>query len=303
MIARILLLTLAAVLVSTMPAAAQKKKKKGDEAPVTLVDILKRAEARSEWRSLDPENTLLMDLPAGEVIIELRSDFAPGHVTRIKELTREGFYNGLNFHRVIEGFVAQGGDPRGDGTGGSTKPDLPPEFLLKAETVDNFAVIGRDRQSPRVGFVDGLPAAADPETLRSFLVNREVKLWGAHCPRVMSMARSARPDSANSQFFLMIGDARTSLDQRYTIWGWIVDGYDATRRIDRGEPPKRPTPIVRMRIAADIDAKEYDTVEVLDTSGETFNEYLEAAGLVKDEFVRDLCNIKTPVRVNGKIKL
>ena len=68
---------------------------------------------------MDLENTLYLDLEHGRVVIQLRPDLAPGHVARIKELTRQGFYDGLNFHRVIEGFMAQGGDPRGDGTGGS----------------------------------------------------------------------------------------------------------------------------------------------------------------------------------------
>ena len=75
-----------------------------------------------------PENTLFIDLPKGRVVIELRPDLAPGHVARIKELAREGFYDGTPFHRVIDGFMAQGGDPTGTGTGGSKKPDLKAEF-------------------------------------------------------------------------------------------------------------------------------------------------------------------------------
>jgi len=76
----------------------------------------------------EPENTLYMDLEDGRVVIELRPDLAPKHVARIKELTREGFYDGIIFHRVIDGFMAQTGDPTGTGRGGSDKPDLPAEF-------------------------------------------------------------------------------------------------------------------------------------------------------------------------------
>jgi peptidylprolyl isomerase len=79
-------------------------------------------------KSLDPENTLYMQLTYGRVVIQLRPDLAPNHVKRVKELTRAGFYDGLTFHRVIENFMAQGGDPRGDGTGGSDKPNLKAEF-------------------------------------------------------------------------------------------------------------------------------------------------------------------------------
>src|SRR5215470_17262328 len=77
---------------------------------------------------MDPENTLKMQLETGPVTIKLRPDLAPQHVARIKELAREGFYDGVVFHRVIGGFMAQGGDPTGTGTGGSRKPDLPAEF-------------------------------------------------------------------------------------------------------------------------------------------------------------------------------
>ena len=76
----------------------------------------------------DPENTIVMELETGPVTIRLRPDLAPGHVARIKELAREGFYDGVVFHRVIPGFMAQGGDPTGSGMGGSKKPDLKAEF-------------------------------------------------------------------------------------------------------------------------------------------------------------------------------
>ncbi|MBK3732407.1 peptidylprolyl isomerase [Azospirillum brasilense] len=77
--------------------------------------------AQGEAKALDPENTLYLDLKDGRVVIELRPDLAPNHVARIKELTRQGFYNGVVFHRVIDGFMAQTGDPTGTGTGGSGK--------------------------------------------------------------------------------------------------------------------------------------------------------------------------------------
>lgn len=79
-------------------------------------------------KALDPANTLILELKTGKVTIELRPDLAPKHVERVKQLAREGFYNGLKFHRVIAGFMAQTGDPKGDGTGGSKYPDLPAEF-------------------------------------------------------------------------------------------------------------------------------------------------------------------------------
>lgn len=284
-------------------AAADDDDDKDKDAPSKTPYQIVADAPDSEWRPVDPENMLVMDLPAGEVVIELRPDFAPKHIQQIKTLVRDGFYDGLKFHRVIEGFMAQGGDPKGDGSGGSDLPDLPPEFVRDSADVAKLTQIGRDRMAARIAFIDGMPAAAEPESLRSFRADRRVRVWAAHCPGVMSMARATKPDSANSQFFLMIGDARTSLDQRYTAWGWIVDGMENSRRINRGEPPDRPTPIVRMRIGADIPEAERPEVEVLSTAGPTFLEYLEAAGHVNDGLVKDVCNIRAPRRVKGKIEL
>jgi len=258
----------------------------------------------AEWRPVDLENIIVVDLPAGPLYIELRPDLAPNHVAQIKTLVRQGFYDGLTFHRVIEGFVAQGGDPKGDGTGNSDLPDIKAEFARDSKDVTNFTLVGRDRVAARVGLIDGVPVGAEPETLRSFRADRAVRVWGAHCPGVMSMARATPPDSGNSQFFLVIGDARQSLEQRYTVWGWIVEGLENARRIERGEPPKRPTPIVRMRIAADIPAAEMPKIEVMRSDSDVFLTYLKETNLVDETgFVKDLCDIKPPRRVNGKIEL
>lgn len=296
------LLSACMALAALAAAPAALAQKKGETQLTPIGQILKDA-PESAWRPLDPENTLIMDLPAGPVVIEMRPDLAPKHVEQIKTLVRQGFYDGLLFHRVIEGFVAQGGDPKGDGTGGSELPNIPAEFLHDTQEISDFTVIGRDRIAARVGFIDGLAVAAQPESLRSFLTDRKVELWGLHCPGVMSMARATDPNSANSQFFLVIGDTRLSLDERYTVWGWIVDGFDNTRRITRGEPPKRPTPMIRLRIAADIPAADRPNVQIMRTDSEAFKAYLETAGAVRDGFVRNMCGVKVPRRVNGEFAL
>ena len=87
--------------------------------------------ASAQQPKLDPENTIYMDLKYGRVVIEMFPDIAPQTVQRIKTLARQGFYDGTPFHRVIEGFMAQGGDPTGTGTGGSPLPNLPAEFTTK----------------------------------------------------------------------------------------------------------------------------------------------------------------------------
>lgn len=165
----------------------------------TMVGLMNDAEAVE----LDKENTLYLDLEFGRVVIAMRPDAAPNHVARIKELTRQGFYDGLAFHRVIEGFMAQGGDPAGDGTGGSGQN-------IKAE-------------------FNNLP----------------------HVRGTVSMARAGDPDSADSQFFICFTRV-AFLDRDYTVWGRVMSGMEYVDMIQRGEPPRNPTKIVKMQVAADV---------------------------------------------------
>ena len=302
MIFRICCAALLSFLVCPAASAAGKNKKDVTEQYELPSKILDDAPADA-WRPLDPENTIYMDLPAGLVVIEMKPDLAPHHVAQIKKLVRSDFYNGLTFHRVIEGFMAQGGDPKGDGSGGSDLPNIPGEFTRDTSQVTDFVELGRDRTTPRIGYIHGMRIGAQPEALRSFKTDKHVDLWPLHCPGVMSMARATDPNSANSQFFLMMGDSRLNLDRKYTAWGWIVDGYEATRRIARGEPPQRPTPIMRMRIMADVPEAERKDILVMRTDTDVFKRYLEAQlDLGANGYIRNVCDIKVPVKVNGKIE-
>jgi len=149
----------------------------------------------------DHFDTLTMTLETGDVVIKFRPDLAPGHVERIGTLANEGFYDGVVFHRVIPGFMAQGGDPTGKGMSGSDKPDLKAEF------------------------------------------SREPHVRGT-----CSMARTAAPNSANSQFFICFGDA-DFLDGQYTVWGQVTEGMEHIDSLPKGEPPRVPGKIVTMRAA------------------------------------------------------
>ena len=149
----------------------------------------------------DTDNTIIMETSKGRVVITLRPDLAPGHVERITTLAKQGFYDGVPFHRVIEGFMAQTGDPTGTGAGGSDLPDLKAEFN------------------------------AEP-----------------HVRGTCSMARTAAPNSANSQFFICFGDARF-LDKQYTVWGKVTEGMDVIDQIKRGEPVRDPDTLVSMTVS------------------------------------------------------
>jgi peptidylprolyl isomerase len=295
-----LLITVAALAALALPATALAQ---GAVSPETPKELVERA-PDEVWNRIDPENLVVMGLPSGEILIELRPDLAPRHVERIRTLTRQGFYDGTLFHRVIDGFVAQGGDPTATGTGGSDLPDVPGEFAREAWTVEDFVPIGRDDRAARIGFLGSVPVAAQPPTLTEFLAESRPALWGMHCPGVLSMARAGDPNSANSQFFIMFGDNRDSLDQRYSVWGRVVQGERNTRRINRGEPPERPTPVVRARLAADLPEDERPVVEVLDSRSETFMAYLEKTRAITDSgYIEDGCNGTVPVRVSGEVIL
>ncbi|MBS0124266.1 peptidylprolyl isomerase [Thetidibacter halocola] len=163
----------------------------------------------------DPENTIVMELKGGQVVIELLPDVAPKHAERMKELAREGAYDGVVFHRVIDGFMAQTGDVEhgnadGDsfsmrraGTGGSDKPDLPAEFSK-------------------------LP----------------------HDRGTLGAARSQNPNSANSQFFINFKDNHF-LNGQYTVYGRVISGMEHVDAITRGEPPANPDKMISVKVASD----------------------------------------------------
>lgn len=177
----------------------------------TVMAVSAHAQEEATPVTTDPENTLLIKLPDGLVRIAMRPDKAPQHVERVKRLARDGFYDGVVFHRVIDRFMAQGGDPTGTGTSGSDYKNLPAEFNDLS-----------------------------------------------HKRGVASMARSRSPNSANSQFFIMLADRSPSggswsqLDGQYTVWGEVTEGMEHVDAINKGEPPANPTAMEWVRVAADV---------------------------------------------------
>ncbi|MGU3398581.1 peptidylprolyl isomerase [Brucellaceae bacterium D45D] len=163
----------------------------------------------------DPENTLILETTKGNVVLELYPDLAPDHVARIKELAREGAYDGVVFHRVIDGFMAQTGDVKFGKSGGA-------QF-----------------NASRAGM-----GGSDKPDLKAEFSNTQHKRGTA------SMARSQNPNSANSQFFICFTDAPW-LDRQYTVWGQVIEGMDNVDKIKRGEPVTDPDQIVKASIAAD----------------------------------------------------
>jgi peptidylprolyl isomerase len=228
----------------------------------------------SDLRTLDPENTLVVETTKGVIVAELTPAAAPAHVARLKELTRAGFYNGLVFHRVIDQFMAQTGDPQGTGEGDSELPDLAAEFTFRrgAETpwVPVAAPAGAE-----VGFVGVLPVMSQPSDLMAMTATGKVSAWGLYCPGVLGMARGGEPNSANSQFFFM-RQPYPSLEKNYTAFGRVVSGLDVVRALKTGEPVVDPDRMTRVRVLADVPAAERPVVRVLDPRGATFRARLDA---------------------------
>ena len=174
-----------------------------------LISLIAMMMSVSMAHAADPENTLYIDLKDGRVVIELLPEKAPNHVARIKELARKGFYDGAVFHRVIDGFMAQTGDPTGTGSGGSDLPDLKAEF-------------------------NDVP----------------------HARGAVSMARTNDPNSANSQFFIVLKDSNF-LDNQYTVWGKVTSGMEFVDLIKKGNSYNNgavsaPDKMIKVQVAADV---------------------------------------------------
>lgn len=251
------------------------------------------AQADPNWRVVDPENLMVIETGKGRIIVELRPDLAPQAVARIKQLTRDGLYDGLQFHRVIDGFVAQTGNPGNADGGKSALPNLPPEFSAKLKPDDYHAVV--NRSDGTAGFLGTLPVETSSPAEDARRGEGTTQFWGAYCPGVVGMGRDDAFDSANSEFFFMRGAARR-LDRLYTVVGMTVDGIEHIYELNVGEPPERPDIMTRVRIAADIPEDERPKVTAMRAEGLEFQNFV---GAIRGEKRADfsICDLRVSVKV------
>lgn len=281
------------------PAAARKS------AP----DILAASPA-SDWRGLDPDNTLLMDLAAGQVVIELAPRFAPAHTANIRALAHGGYYDGLAVVRVQDNFVTQWGDPNGDDPA-QAKPlpagaqaRLPAEFSVPIDRIGREAGFARlpdvDGWAPRTGFAKGFPVAADPRSGRA---------WLTHCYGMVGAGRSDAVDSSNgSELYVVIGQAPRGLDLNITVVGRVLKGMELLSALPRGtgamgfyDKPEQRTAIQRVRLLADVPPAERPALQVLKTESATWAQLLDARRYRGGWFVHspghiEVCSATVPVR-------
>ena len=254
----------------------------------------------SEWRAVAPENLLVIDTSRGRILIEMAPEVAPVHVERMRLLAGRGFFDGLLWHRVIDQFMAQTGDPLGTGEGQSPWPDLKAEFTFRRDGQTPFTAVAAPAGAV-LGFLHSLPVQTQPDAIMATTVDRKVHAWGLYCPGVAGMARDDAPDSANSQFFLM-RQPYPSLDKRYTVWGMVVSGLDVVRTLKFSPNPDgivtEPDRMTRVRVASDLPMNERPTVRVLDTASPQFRTLAAAARQAKGADF-SVCDVDLPVQVTG----
>lgn len=267
----------------------------------TMADVL-AASQPSDWRPLDPEHTIYMDLPMGRVVIELQPEFAPRHAANLRALARAGYFDGLAITRSQENYVVQWGQTDADKPMGEAKQALPPEFTRPAAGLEFTLLPDPDTYAPQTGFVNGFPAARE---------SAQGSAWLVHC---YGMVGAGRDDDVNSgsgaELYVVNGHAPRNLDRNITLVGRVVQGMNLLSTMPRGtgpmgfyEKPRERTSITRIRLAADVPAAERIPLEVLRTDTQTFAELVESRRNRRDRWYKvpagriDVCNVPLPVRL------
>ncbi|MGZ3297840.1 MAG: peptidylprolyl isomerase [Asticcacaulis sp.] len=246
------------------------------------------------FRAPDPENTLVIDTTKGQVIIELYPQMAPASAERMRTLAHQHFYDGLIFHRVMEDFMDQTGDPKGDGTGGSTLPNVKAEFTVRHDS--SFPMVAAAHPAGVVnGFVGAMPVASQVNELMPISKDGKVQAWGLYCQGTVGLARDNDVDSGNSQFFLMRA-VNSNLERNYTAVGTVLTGLDVVRKIKIGSPAVDPDKMLKVRVLSDIPVNERPNLEVMDTLSPQFKALIEATRKEKGADFSP-CDMTVPVKV------
>lgn len=270
-------------------------------APVpSLAEILEQSPA-SDWRPLDPESTIYMELPRGRVIIELSQEFAPNHAANIRALARANYYDGAAILRSQDNYVVQWGrpdeDPKPLGQGRET---VAGEILRARSGIEFTPLQDRDTYAAEVGFSHGFAAARDRDGA-----------WLTHCYASVGSARGDGLDSGNGgQLYAVNGQSPRNLDRNITVVGRVVQGMELLSVMPRGtgplgfyETPAERTTIRSIRVASDVPAAERTNLQVLRTDSATWARVVDSRRTRRDSFFSNypinrlgVCNISAPVR-------
>ncbi|MGC3956861.1 MAG: peptidylprolyl isomerase [Verrucomicrobiota bacterium] len=292
-------------LLLTGVAGCATKSTTASRGPV-MAEVLAKSHP-ADWRALDPENTLYVELAMGRVVIELTPTFAPKHVANVKALARESYYDGLAILRVQDNYVVQWGDPN------SEKPklarqirqaqrNLPAEFDRAWDDKLPFTPLpDGDVYAPEVGFSAGFPVARD---------RRSGRMWLVHRYRMVGSGRDNAPNSGGgTELFAVIGHAPRHLDRNDTLFGRVVQGIELLSALPRGpapmgfyDKPEQLVPIKSVRVAADVPVAERTELEVLRTDTATFQQLIESRRTRREEWFAtptgriEIGNVPLPVR-------
>ena len=270
---------------------------------------LLEASSASDWRTLDPADTLYLDLASGRVVIELAPAFAPAHVGNIRTLAHEGYWNDLSINRSQDNFVVQWGDAAEDDKDrrslGTARAHLPAEFTRSSEGVAFTALPDNDGWAPQVGFSDGFPAARDPQSGQA---------WLAHCYGAVGAGRDVAADSSNgTELYVVTGQSPRQLDRNITVVGRVVQGMELLSVLPRGtgalgfyEKPEQRTTIKSITLASDVPEAQRVPLQLLRTDTPLFAKVVESRRNRRDDWYKvpaghiDLCNVTLPVRTPPK---
>jgi peptidylprolyl isomerase len=295
----------AAAQATPLPADAVAPK---PDAPKSMQELLDASQP-SDWRSLDPANTLYLQLATGRVVIELAPAFAPAHVANIRTLAHEHYWDGLSINRSQDNFVVQWGDPAEDDKDrkplGTAKAHLPAEFTRNSAGVPFEKLPDSDGWAPEVGFSDGFPVARDPQ---------QGSTWLAHCYGAVGAGRDMAADSSNgSELYVVDGQSPRQLDRNITVVGRVVQGMELLSTLPRGTGPlgfyekaAQRVPIQSIALASDVPAAQRTALQVLRTDTPLFRAVVESRRNRRDDWYKvpaghiDLCNVPLPTRLAPK---
>lgn len=289
--------------------------------PVSLAETPATPAAANSWRTVDPDNLIILDAPTGQVAIELFPEAAPAHVARMRELLAEGFYDGEFFYRVIEGHVAQAG--REFPMASKAWPNVPLE-AERAVSVDGFVPLGNaDLFAPEAGHRSGFAVGRDGG-----------QEWLLNCPGALGMARDESPDTGSTEIYFPL-QPRRYLDRNYTIFGRIIDGMEHIHRLPRVDPfteeeanalfgEDEPlayqmamfrrsklnfNAVFAAKLASAIPEAERPVYEVMDTSSEEWaalkeskRDYSKVPAFIAPPINKlDICSLPVPARLVGPV--
>ena len=281
------LLTLCLGVVLAAPITAKETSQKRSAG-----EIIKTANS-SEWRKVSAENVIKLTLPTGAAYIELNDTLAPIHANNMRQLAKEGFYQGLSVYRFVEGFVAQGGDVSENKPVKNAKKGLPAEFYLRTETPLVITELkGPDGYAAKTGFLNGFAVAQNQD---------QTETWQVHCPGIFAMARDNDINSGGTEFYVTIGNSQRYLDRNITVFGRVLEGMEHFNLLQRKATEGQAfNPITDMQVLADIKDTDKSEFRVMKTASNAFKALIEArknrveAWFVESPDFIDVCAMPIP---------